>query len=92
VLKTVIYVTNTLSDTLNIVCLMPISNLLKEDLDYAYCCVIQRNALPVKYFSLVAVMLIECMEGKGIQGGGGHEYAHTVHSPTNAPFIKLGRV
>jgi len=60
-----IFVTNTLSDTFDIMCLMPISNLLKENLDYTYCCVIRSNAIAMKYFLLVAVMLMEC-------GGKGH--------------------
>ena len=66
---------------------MPINNLLKENLDYTYCCVIQRNAISVKYFSLVAVMLIECVGGKGVQEGGGQEFAHTLDHPLNYSIL-----
>jgi len=82
-LKNVIFLANTLSDTLDIMCLTPISNLLKENLDYTYCCVIQSNAIAMKYFSLVAVMLIECVEGKCMQRGGGQEYAHPLDHRLN---------
>ena len=85
--KTVIFLTNTLSDTLDIMCLMPISNLLKESLDYTYCCVIQSNAIAMKYFWLVAVMLMECVEGKGMQERGGREYAHPFDHPLNYSIL-----
>jgi hypothetical protein len=50
--------------------------------------VIQRNAISVRYFSLVAVMLIECVEGKAMQeGGGGQEFAHTVDHQLNYSIL-----
>jgi hypothetical protein len=42
-LKIAIFRINTLNDTVDIVYLMPIGNILKESSYYAYCCVIQSN-------------------------------------------------
>ena len=62
-LKTVIVLLNNLSATDDIVRLMPISNMLKGKSNYRHCCVVERNIVSRKGFSVLAVVVIKCVEG-----------------------------
>jgi hypothetical protein len=62
--KIVIFLTSTLSVTVDIVYLVPAFNILKESSHTTYGCVVQRNIASRKHSSLL-------VEGNSAQGGGG---------------------